>query len=80
MIGRDPQLLLLGDVTIDDGVHGEVRRLAAGITLSADIRVNQGADGPAGDAGLVSAGDAAGGEGCRETDRSLITDLRSADL
>lgn len=51
---------LLCVVTVDDGVDGEVGRLAVGLTLSLDIGVNQRADRPAGQGGVVTSGHAAG--------------------
>lgn len=46
-----------------------------------DLRVNQGADGPAGHGGVMSSGDDAGWEGCRdETDREEGSSLHMLTL
>lgn len=55
LLSYDVILLLIGGVTFEDGVDGEVWHLAGGLTFS----INQGADGPAGHGGVVTSGDAA---------------------
>lgn len=59
-----PFLLLFGGAAVD-GVDGEAVSLAAGLALSLGVSVNQGADGAADHGGVVTGGDAAGWEGCR---------------
>lgn len=59
-----PFLLLFGGAAFD-GVDGEAVSLAAGLALSLGVNVNQGADGAADHGGVVTSGDAAGREGCR---------------